>query len=92
MPTTGKSSRSHADLFAYWRAVGIDPDRCYYTGWPLGGAGEMDHLMPLARGGIDTLDNLVPCLPAVKQAKNLPTAAEFLAFLDSTDPELGVAV
>lgn len=81
-----------ADLLAHWMATGIDPGRCYYTGWPLGGAGAVDHLIPSARGGTDAPENCVPCLPAVKQVKNLRTAAEFFALLGSPDPEFGVAV
>ena len=37
-------------VIAYWSSVGIDPDRCYYTGWPLEGVFEADHLV-LPRGG-----------------------------------------
>ena len=80
------------DLIAYWTAAGIDPERCYYTGWPLGGAGEVDYLIPPARGGSDVPANRVPCLPAARQAKGLRTAAEFMATLDSDDPPLGIAV
>jgi hypothetical protein len=78
-----------ADLIAYWRAGGIDPDRCFYTGWPLGGIFEVDHLTPVDRGGTETSPNLVPCLPAIKQMKSFRTAAEFIAYLDS--PELEFA-
>lgn len=83
---------TNEELTAFWCAGGIDPDRCYYTGWPLGGAGVVDHLIPPARGGTDLPDNLVPCLPAVQQVKNLRTAAEFLALLGSAGPVLGIAV
>lgn len=79
-------------LTDYWCANGLDPGRCYYTGWPLGGAGEVDHLIPRSRGGTDTPDNCVPCLPAARQAKNLCTADEFLALLGSVGPPLGIAV
>lgn len=80
------------DLMACWCSRGINPDRCYYTGWPLGGAGEVVHLIPPARGGTETPDNFVPCLLAVKQLKNLRTAGEFMALLGSDGPVLGVAV
>ncbi len=83
---------TRADLIASWKARGIDPDRCYYTGWPLGGAFEVDHLTPIARGGEDVIENLAPCLPAVKQVKNHRTAGELLRFLDSDPRELGIAV
>lgn len=83
---------TRADLIASWRIRGIDPDRCYYTGWPLGGAFEVDHLTPIARGGERVIENLVPCLPVIKQVKSHRTAAEFLTFLDCDDRELGMAV
>lgn len=81
-----------AELIAYWRSAGIDPDRCYYTGWPLGGVFEADYSTPVARGGRNTMDNIVPCLPAVKQVKGHRTAEEFLTYLASGAPELGIAV
>lgn len=83
---------TRADLIASWKARGIDPDRCFYTGWPLGGAFEVDQMTPIARGGENVIDNLVPCLPVVKQVKNHRTAEEFLRFLDSDERELGIAV
>lgn len=81
-----------ADLLAHWRARGIDPGRCFFTGWPTGGVFEVDYLIPVARGGADSINNLVPCLPAVRQVKTYLTAAEFLTVLDVTEPELGIAV
>lgn len=83
---------NRVQLLAYWRARGIDPGRCFYTGWPTGGIFEVDHLVPIARGGPDSMDNLVPCLPAARQVKSLLTAMEFFAVLDAAEPELDVAV
>ena len=80
------------DLVAHWKAHGIDPGRCYYTGWPTGGVFEIDQRIPPSRGGTHDMDNLVPCLPAVQQLKVHLTAVEFLGLLDSGLPELGVAV
>lgn len=80
------------DLLAHWRARGIDPGRCFYTGWPTGGAFEVDHLVPVARGGSNDLDNLVPCLPAVKAAKSGLMPEEFFALLDSGGYRWGIAV
>lgn len=40
--------------------------------------------------GTDNPENLVPCLPVVKRAKNTCTAGEFLALLDTA--ALGIAV
>ncbi len=83
---------TRAELIAFWKVRGIDPDRCYYTGWPRGGAFEVDHLTPMARGGEDVIENLVPCLPAVKLVKNHRTPAELIRFLDSGPRELRIAV
>lgn len=83
---------THADLISHWRAQGIDPDRCFYTGWPLGGVFEVGHLVPRVRGGTDEPDNLVPCLRAARLAKTHRTAEEFRVFLDSGDENLKVAV
>ena len=83
---------TRAELIASWKSRGIDPDRCYYTDWPLGGAFEVDHLVPIARGGENVNENLVPCLPAVKQAKKHRTAAEFLRLLEARGRELPIAV
>lgn len=71
-----------ADLIARWRATGIDPGRCFYTGWPTGGVFEIDLLLPDTRGGTHDMTNLVPCLPAVQQLKGHLTAGEFLIVLD----------
>ena len=83
---------TRVDLIGHWRARGIDPDRCFYTGWPLGGMFEVGHLTPRVLGGNDDPESLVPCLRAAKLAKMHRTAEEFLAFLDSGEPRLGVAV
>lgn len=81
-----------ADLIAHWRSRGIDPGRCFYTGWPTGGVFEVDYLTPLSRGGSHEMDNLVPCLAAVQQLKGHLTAVEFLALLDSGMTDLRMAV
>ena len=83
---------NRAELLAHWRARGIDPGRCFYTGWPTGGVFEVDYRIPPSRGGADAMDNLVPCLPAVRQMKTYLTAVEFFTVLDTPEPELGVAV
>jgi hypothetical protein len=83
---------TRADLNSHWRARGIDPDRCFYTGWPLGGIFEVGHLTPRVLGGTDDPDNLFPCLRAAKLAKMHRTAEEFLTFLDAGEPDLPIAV
>ena len=52
----------------------------------------MDHLVPITRGGPDAMDNLVPCLPVIRQVKSHLTAVEFYEVLDASEPELDVAV
>lgn len=83
---------NRAELLAHWRARGIDPDRCFYTGWPTGGVFEVDHLVPITRGGTDAMGNLVPCLPLIRLMKSHLTAVEFYAVLDAADPEFDIAV
>ncbi|WP_313676238.1 HNH endonuclease domain-containing protein [Mycolicibacterium sp.] len=83
---------NRAELLAHWRARGIDPGRCFYTDWPTGGVFEVDHLIPITRGGTDAIANLVPCLPTIRQMKTYLTAVEFDAVLDAPEPEFDIAV
>ncbi|MFJ4727183.1 HNH endonuclease [Streptomyces diastaticus] len=51
-----------ADLLSYWDSEGIY--MCVDCGGPLDDDYEIDHVMPLIRGGTDTVDNKVPlCVP-----------------------------
>ena len=55
------------ELHAYWKANGMDPKRCtycdaWYRQWKnnwKNSAG--DHVLPLAHGGTDFVENIVPC-------------------------------
>lgn len=56
-----------AELQKHWREKGIDPKRCTYCGawyrqwknnWK---SSQGDHVVPLNKGGTDTMDNMVPC-------------------------------
>ena len=63
------------ELHAYWRANGIDPKRCTYcdawhTKWKNNwktSAG--DHVVPLAKGGKDVLENMMPCCVTCNSSK-----------------------
>ena len=56
-----------AQLHQYWRDRGIDPKRCtycdaWYRQWENDWKTSIgDHVIPLGRGGTDTMDNIVPC-------------------------------
>ncbi|NHU42582.1 HNH endonuclease domain-containing protein [Rhodococcus sp. A14] len=65
------------DLLAYWRSVGIDPTRCFYTGELLGDDFHLDHMTPLSRGGAHAVWNLVPCAPEANNSKQGQTADEY---------------
>jgi len=64
------------ELHAYWRVNGIDPKRCTYcdawhTKWTnnwKSSAG--DHVLPLAHGGTDCVENIVPCCWTCNSAKS----------------------
>lgn len=63
------------ELHVYWRANGIDPKRCTYcdawhtkwkNNWKIATG---DHVVPLAKGGKDFLENLVPCCRSCNSSK-----------------------
>ena len=70
-----------AELHQYWRDRGIDPKRCTYcdawhTKWKKRSgrhdwkSSNGDHVMPLSKGGADTMDNLVPCCISCNASKS----------------------
>lgn len=65
-------------LARLWLAQG---GRCAYTGRAItpGVNASLDHVVPRARGGADTVDNLVWTCAAVNRAKTDMTPAEFRA-------------
>ena len=64
------------ELHAYWRANGIDPKRCTYCdAWHTKWANpwktsQGDHVVPLAKGGKDFVENIVPCCLSCNSSKN----------------------
>jgi 5-methylcytosine-specific restriction endonuclease McrA len=44
----------------------------------------VDHVMPRARGGADTLENLVPCCSSCNERKGTKTVEEFRRVISST--------
>lgn len=62
------------ELHAYWRSIGLDPAICAYCDGKVGdhwkrSAG--DHIVPLARGGHDVLENLNPCCKPCNSSKRI---------------------
>ena len=59
---------------------------CYYCGRRVGYAGlTMDHVIPLARGGRSTKDNLVPCCKECNTRKKGSLPVEWDEYLQSLD-------
>ena len=58
---------SIAELHEYWKERGVDPKRCSYcnawhTKWKNDWKTSVgDHVVPMSKGGADTMDNLRPC-------------------------------
>ena len=62
------------ELHAYWRSIGLDPAICAYCDGEVGdhwkrSAG--DHIVPLARGGHDVIENLNPCCKPCNSSKRV---------------------
>lgn len=61
-----------------WRAkVQAHGGRCHYCGRTWGTRLHKDHMMPISRGGSDSIDNLAPACSACNLSKGAMTAAEF---------------
>jgi len=64
-----------SELHEYWRAKGIDPKRCTYcdawhTKWGHSWKfSQGDHVVPLKKGGTDTMNNMVPCCSSCNSSK-----------------------
>ena len=59
---------------------------CYYCGQKVGYANlTMDHVIPLARGGRSTRDNLVPCCKECNTKKKGSLPVEWDEYLHSLD-------
>lgn len=54
--------------------------RCYYCGTE--GSMHADHLVPLNRGGPNTIDNMVPSCKSCNSRKHDRTEEEFRAYLE----------
>lgn len=55
-------------------------DRCAYCGESVQGFGEIDHMMPVSRGGTNSIENLILACRTCNRDKTNKTAAEFIAW------------
>ena len=63
---------------------------CYYCGRKVGYANlTMDHVIPMARGGRSTKDNLVPCCKECNTKKKGSLPVEWEEYLQSLDEAMG---
>lgn len=53
------------------------PACCYYCGNLFEGDQTIDHVIPIALGGTNELDNLVPCCMTCNRSKGMKTVEEF---------------
>ena len=63
---------------------------CWYCGEKVGYAQlSMDHVIPLARGGRSTKDNLVPCCKACNTKKKTSLPVEWDEYMEALDKRCG---
>lgn len=55
----------------------LEAEHCHYCGDWLGEAYELDHMMPLQRGGAHELSNICKACPLCNHRKNRKTEEEF---------------
>lgn len=60
-----------SDLLDYWEAQGIDSTRCFYSGELLDDTFQLDHVVPISRGGPHAPHNIVPCSAAANMSKGV---------------------
>lgn len=73
-----------------WWQQKTAPGLCYYCGKNMVFQDiTMDHLVPLARGGRSTKDNLVPCCKACNNLKKSMLPLEWEEYLDKPTREKG---
>jgi 5-methylcytosine-specific restriction endonuclease McrA len=63
---------SQTELHRYWASKGIDTQQCHYCEESAseGNLATGDHVIPLSRGGTDTVENLVPCCKSCNSSKS----------------------
>lgn len=69
------------DLLEYWSSIGVSYDRCHLCG-EVGEYGgreglHIDHVIPIARGGSHSMDNLRPACSSCNRMKNRSTLDEY---------------
>ena len=67
------------ELEEYWISQGIDPCKCFYCSCVLTAkTRQLEHMIPLARGGTSNMDNIVPACQSCNNTKYTMTAEEFI--------------
>lgn len=66
-------------------AMMLRKEPCEYCGTLV--AGEIDHVIPLSRGGLHERENLAPCCRSCNRSKRDKTAEEFIAWRERHRPE-----
>ena len=73
---------SSTELLYHWKQNNISIDTCHYCKQNIDeGELEIDHGIPIRRGGSHTLDNLFPCHKRCNRQKKDRTAEEYLEHL-----------
>jgi hypothetical protein len=87
----GVKSDGHTttELHDHWRSKGIDPKTCYYCNHPVENweTSQGDHVIPIVKGGPDTVENIVPCCSTVRGPGNCQSSKkDKLLFTEWTSP------
>lgn len=62
----------------YWTLIGLDFESCIYCGLMTAGALNGDHVVPVALGGPDTLENIAPSCRSCNACKSGKPVEQFL--------------
>lgn len=69
-----KKKTGHPEIQAMYQS---QQGKCHYCDVMLGGHYEIDHVIPLLRGGTNTLENIVLCCPTCNRSKGTKISHEW---------------